>query len=145
MRTKKIRIAVAFAAALFALTACTGGGDKADNSAKPEGGAFAPAPGTATCQEHQTGEPGAAYMSEEEGDTGKVFEMLRHYTAHGLKPFCDGKAPSELDRKWAKLFLEFGADPGLLSTALGGNGQPPAEPMEDPEAAVDAGEAPPTP
>ncbi|MDI2127911.1 hypothetical protein [Yinghuangia seranimata] len=119
-------------AALLGLTACSsGGGGGAKGGPSGAQGAFAPAPPTAACQEHQRNQPGTEYTSEEDGDTGKVFELLRHYTANGLKPFCDGKPPTDLDRQWAKLFLGFGADPGLLAAPLGGSGQPPAEPMED--------------
>ncbi|MEU8133198.1 hypothetical protein [Streptodolium elevatio] len=134
--TIRRRLAIAAAAsALALLTACSGGGGKKAAPAAGDG-AFAPAPGTAACQEHQRNEPGVEYTSEEEGDTGKVFEMLRHYTANGLKPFCDGKAATDLDKRWADLFLGFGADPGLIAPELGGSGQPPAEPMEDLEAAA---------
>lgn len=138
MHTTKIRqrLAVCAVAALFALTACTSGGGDTKGDARPDdGGAFAPAPASASCQEHQTRVPGTDYTSAEEGDTGKVFELLRHYTAHGLKPYCDGRPPTALDRTWAKLFLGFGADAGLIAPDLGGSAQPPGEPMEAPEAA----------
>ncbi|MCF2529217.1 hypothetical protein [Yinghuangia soli] len=135
-RTSGRRLAVCAAAVLFVLTACSGGGGDKKGSAQPGGGgAFAPAPASATCQEHQSQDPGADYTSAEEGDTAKVFELLRHYTANGLKPYCDGKGPTALDKTWAELFLGFGADPALIAPELGGNGQPPGEPMEDPEAA----------
>ncbi|WP_436774292.1 hypothetical protein [Yinghuangia sp. YIM S09857] len=136
------RLAIVTAASVLALlTACSGGGGKKDAPAAGDGG-FAPAPGTAACQEHQANEPGVEYTSEEEGDTGKVFEMLRHYTANGRKPFCDGKPPTDLDKRWAGLFLGFGADAGLLAPELGGSGQAPEEPMEEPmEEPVEAPEA----
>lgn len=131
------RLAIAATASVLALlTACSGGGGKKDAAPSGADGAFAPAPGTASCQEHQRNEPGVEYTSEEEGDTGKVFELLKHYTANGLKPYCDGKPPTDLDKKWSALFLGFGADAGLVSPELGGSGQPPAEPMEDPEVAA---------
>lgn len=127
------KLVVPVVALFFVLTACTAGGGGKKDAAAPGGGAFAPAPGAATCQEHQKNEPNVDYTSAEEGDTAKVFELLKHYTANGRKPYCDGKPPSDLDKTWAKVFLGFGADPGLISPELGGSGQPPAEPMQDPE------------
>ncbi len=130
MKTTTPRIAVPLIAALAALAACTSSGG---NDAKPaQGDTFAPAPASVTCQEHQKDNPGTAYTSEEEGDTGKVLQMLEHYTANGRKPYCDGKPPTPVDLAWAKLYTQFGADPGYLSPDLGGSGTPDDDPTPAP-------------
>ncbi len=52
------------------------------------------------CQQHQQEEPGAAYTGGEGGDTGKIFQLLKYWTAHGDKPYCDGEPATEVDRAW---------------------------------------------
>lgn len=116
----------ALAVTALAAAACTSSGG--DDPKPAQGESFAPAPATVTCQEHQQDNPGAAYTSEEEGDTGKVLQMLEHYTANGRKPYCDGKPPTPTDLTWAKLYTGFGADPGYLSPELGGTGTPDEDP-----------------
>lgn len=72
-----------------------------------------------TCLVHQEGEPGAAYVDQEQRDTGKVLAMMRYYTAHGSKPFCDGAPAGDSDRAWAQVYVDLGGDAGKVSSALG--------------------------
>ncbi|WP_331766224.1 hypothetical protein [Embleya sp. NBC_00896] len=116
------------AAVLACAAACTGSGGDRDSGQPP----FVAAPQTVACQEHQAGRPGPEYTSEQDGDTAKIMGVLEHYTANGRKPFCDGKAPTATDRAWARLYIDLGADPAYLPTALGGTGTPDEDPTPAP-------------
>lgn len=40
--------------------------------------------------------------------------ILRYYTSNGAKPYCDGKAATDADQAWRKLYVRMGADQGNL-------------------------------
>ncbi len=40
--------------------------------------------------------------------------LLRYYTSHGTKAYCDGKEPSAADTGWRELYLKMGADQNNL-------------------------------
>ncbi len=52
------------------------------------------------CQEHQEEEPGVAYTGGEAADTVKIFSLLKYWTAHGDKPYCDGEPATDIDSAW---------------------------------------------
>ncbi|MER8188542.1 hypothetical protein [Kitasatospora sp. NPDC094015] len=85
------------------LTACAG----------TAGGSFDAQPGTPSpsCIQHQSQEPGARYTGGEKSDPRSVLEMMRFYTANGTKAFCDGKPPTDIDRRWTELYATLGGDP----------------------------------
>lgn len=102
------------ALALTTLAAC-GGGDSSD-------GQFAA--GTATyplaCLEHQQQMPGTIYTGGEQGNTAAVFQMLEYFTANkAVTAYCDGKAPSKVDRAWAQTYVDLGAEPANVAHIRG--------------------------
>ena len=64
-----------------------------------------------TCLQHQPEPPGSRYTDPQRSKPGEILAVLRYYTAHGSKPYCDGAPPSEADRAWAELYIQQGADP----------------------------------
>ncbi|XVV05994.1 hypothetical protein ACQPW3_11655 [Actinosynnema sp. CA-248983] len=71
-----------------------------------------------SCLQHQPQPPGARYTDDRIRRTDEVLPVLRYYTAHGRKPFCDGKPPSPTDRSWAELYVRLGADRANVATLL---------------------------
>lgn len=63
-----------------------------------------------TCMRHQSQPPGPRYTDEAMRGTGETLSLLRYYTAHGRKPFCDGQVPTDIDKQWAQLYVTLGAD-----------------------------------
>jgi len=59
---------------------------------------------------HQLEPPGSRYTVPERIDTAELLTVLRYYTAHGRKPYCDGADATGADRAWAELYLRQGAD-----------------------------------
>jgi hypothetical protein len=92
------------------------------NAKSPDGGAFNETAWNAgsNCLSHQKTSPGSKYTSGAEADTGKVLRMMRYYTAHGDKAFCDGKPANSNDQAWAQLFTDLGGDPGKVRGIRGG-------------------------
>ncbi|MFI8085328.1 hypothetical protein ACIF6L_31625 [Kitasatospora sp. NPDC086009] len=84
------------------LTACGGAAD----------GSFDAQPGTPSpsCLQHQAQDPGTKYTGGEKSDPRSVLEMMRFYTANGTKAFCDGKPPTDTDRRWTDLYAGLGGD-----------------------------------
>lgn len=97
---------------LLALTAC---------GSTPEPGPLFDDEGRAdvTCLKHQQAAPGARYTDEGLRRSDEVLPLLRYYTAHGRKPFCDGSGSSPNDRSWAELYTRLGADRGNVESLLG--------------------------
>lgn len=90
------------AVVLFAVTSC----------ARDDGGPLFNAEGgrDIACMTHQAQPPGSRYTDPERRNTGEVLQVLRYYTAHGLKGYCDGAGPSAADRAWAEFYVGQGAD-----------------------------------
>lgn len=88
---------------LTLLAACGGGPD----------GSFDAQPGTPSpsCLPHQTQVPGVRYTGGQAADPRAVLEMMRFYTAHGTKAFCDGGPATATDREWISLYGRLGGDP----------------------------------
>ncbi|SEO98673.1 hypothetical protein SAMN04489732_10388 [Amycolatopsis saalfeldensis] len=61
------------------------------------------------CMKHQTTAPGARYTDPSQVRTDETLPLLRYYTANGRKRYCDGAAPSDVDRAWAGLYVRLGA------------------------------------
>lgn len=102
------RIAAVAVSVLMALTA-TGCGTR--HREESDTGSFNAENGTdLTCLAHQQDLPTSAYTGGEAADTTGVLEVLRYYTAHGRKPYCDGQPATEPDRRWADLYVRLGAD-----------------------------------
>ncbi|MDX8035429.1 hypothetical protein SK803_34920 [Lentzea sp. BCCO 10_0856] len=72
-----------------------------------------------TCLRHQPQPPGPRYTDEAMRSTGEILSLLRYYTAHGRKPFCDGQAPTDTDKQWAQLYVTLGADRANVTAVLG--------------------------
>ncbi|GAA2744276.1 hypothetical protein [Kitasatospora cinereorecta] len=75
-------------------------------------GSFDAQPGTPSpsCLQHQRQAPGIKYTGGEKSDPRAVLEMMRFYTANGTKAFCDGKPPTDTDRRWTELYAALGGD-----------------------------------
>ncbi len=63
-----------------------------------------------TCMKHQPAGPGPRYTDAARRSTTDALPLLRYYTANGAKGFCDGAAPTETDRTWARVYVDLGAD-----------------------------------
>lgn len=72
-----------------------------------------------SCMTHQSEEPGAGYTDPELRETASNLALLRYYTAHGTKPYCDNAAASEADRAWAEIYVELGGTNEKVTTVLG--------------------------
>jgi len=72
------------------------------------------------CMTHQAEPPGSRYTDPERRNTAEVFAVLRYYTVHGRKPYCDGAGPTEVDRAWARFYVQQGADRDNVAPLLGG-------------------------
>ena len=90
-------------------------------------GSSAPEPGpvfdnegaaTISCMKHQTAPPGARYTDPAMKNTSEVFSLLRYYTANGSKPYCDGAPATDIDKQWAQLYVEQGADRSKVARIL---------------------------
>lgn len=71
------------------------------------------------CMAHQAEPPGSRYTDAERRNTGEVLQVLRYYTAHGSKGYCDRAGPSDADRAWAEFYLGQGADRARVAPLLG--------------------------
>ena len=72
------------------------------------------------CMKHQPQPPGPRYTDDTIRQTGDTLALLRYYTTNGTKQFCDGSAPTETDRSWARLYVHFGADRRNVASILDG-------------------------
>ncbi len=72
---------------------------------------------TVACMAHQPAPPGSRYDPQRQ-DTAQVLTVLHYYTVNGSKPYCDGKPPSTVDRRWAQLYVALGADPTAVRRLL---------------------------
>jgi phage gpG-like protein len=61
-----------------------------------------------TCLAHQTEEPGGRYTDREMRNTGEVLSLMKYYTSHGTKPYCDNAAATGSDEAWAQLHVDLG-------------------------------------
>ncbi|MEU9133800.1 hypothetical protein AB0D08_37900 [Kitasatospora sp. NPDC048540] len=104
------RSLVLFCLALLAAPLLAGCGADQDGSFDAQPGTPSP-----TCIQHQAQEPGARYTGGEEADPRAVLEMMRFYTANGTKAFCDGKPPTDTDRRWTELYATLGGDASHIS------------------------------
>lgn len=98
-----------FAAALFAAAGCADNGGPVFND---EGGQ------QISCLQHQPEPPGSRYTDAERSNTVELLTMLRYYTAHGTKPYCDGAPPTEADQAWAEFYVQQGADRSNVAPIL---------------------------
>lgn len=73
-----------------------------------------------TCMKHQPRAPGTRYTDDTARDTGETLALLRYYTANGTKPYCDGRGPTEIDRRWAGIYVRLGADRKHVAALLDG-------------------------
>ncbi|ANZ41428.1 hypothetical protein BBK82_41185 [Lentzea guizhouensis] len=71
-----------------------------------------------TCLRHQPQPPGPRYTDEALRRTDHTLPLLRYYTAHGRKPFCDDQTPTDIDKQWAQLYVDLGADRANVSALL---------------------------
>jgi hypothetical protein len=101
------------ATALLVLAGCTQGATAAGVKFDDEGLA------DVACMKHQPAPPSANYTDEDGGPTAEVLPVLRYYTAHGKKAFCDGAGPNEADKAWAAVYVDLGADKTNVAKLLG--------------------------
>jgi hypothetical protein len=71
-----------------------------------------------SCLQHQPEPPGSRYTDPERRDTAELLAVLRYYTAHGTKPYCDGVPPTKIDHAWAEFYVQQGADPTHVAPIL---------------------------
>jgi hypothetical protein len=98
-----MRCAVVATSLLLILTGCGSSSPEPGPVFDNEGGA------ALTCMKHQPASPGARYTDPALRNTGEIFTLLRYYTANGNKPYCDRKPATDIDKKWAQLYLAQGA------------------------------------
>jgi hypothetical protein len=108
---------VLLALVLLSATAACGGSADAVKQAGASDPEFLTKGGTAACMAHQKVKPGKSYS--ETGDTGAKLQMLHYYTVNGALPYCDGKAPTAVDKAWANLYVQLGADPAKVAKITG--------------------------
>lgn len=72
-----------------------------------------------SCMVHQAETPGARYTDAAMRNTGEVLDVMRYYTAHGAKPYCDGAPATEADRAWARFYLDMSGTQEKVPTVLG--------------------------
>lgn len=96
--------------------ACSGG-----VAAEDPGPVFDGAGGrTVACMAHQPAPPGNRYTDPQRRDSAQALTVLHYYTVNGSKPYCDGQPPSAVDRRWAQLYVDLGADPAAVGLLLPG-------------------------
>lgn len=103
------RLLPALAFALLAVIGCADDGGPVFNN---EGGQ------QISCLQHQPEPPGSRYTEAERHNTTELLTVLRYYTAHGTKPYCDGTPPTETDRAWAEFYVQQGADRAHVAPLL---------------------------
>lgn len=101
--------ALALALGLLATTGCADDGGPVFNN---EGGR------QISCMQHQPEPPGSRYTAAERRSTAEVLAVLRYYTAHGTKPYCDNAPPTDADHAWAEFYVQQGADPTHVAPLL---------------------------
>lgn len=72
------------------------------------------------CMRHQSAEPGTRYTDVNTRDSAEVLNVMRYYTANGAKPYCDGKAATEPDKRWAELYVNMGGTTAKVPSVLAG-------------------------
>ncbi|MFE6747325.1 hypothetical protein ACFVGM_15825 [Kitasatospora purpeofusca] len=107
MTTRRALLLCLIVLAAAPLTAC---------GTEPKG-SFDAQPGTPSpsCIQHQSQDPGTEYTGREKSDPRAVLEMMRFYTANGTRAYCDGRPPTDTDRRWTELYAELGGDAGRVS------------------------------
>jgi 3',5'-cyclic AMP phosphodiesterase CpdA len=75
-----------------------------------------------SCMKHQPQAPGTRYTDDTTRRTGETLALLRYYTANGAKPYCDGHGPTGIDRQWADLYVNLGADRKNVAALLDDEG-----------------------
>jgi hypothetical protein len=73
-----------------------------------------------SCLQHQPEPPGSRYTDADHRGTAELLTVLRYYTAHGTKPYCDGIPPTDADQAWAELYVQQGADRANVAPILSG-------------------------
>ena len=107
------------AAALTAVALITASGCSTSRSASATAATFdAQGGGRVTCLAHQTHRPTAIFGPGRQQRTGAVLVVLHYYTANGTDRFCDGHAPTAIDREWTSLYVTMGANPSNLGPSL---------------------------
>lgn len=72
-----------------------------------------------SCMQHQPEPPGSRYTADPaHRNTGELLAVLRYYTAYGKKPYCDGAPPTDVDRAWAELYVQLGAERSHVAPLL---------------------------
>jgi len=72
-----------------------------------------------TCMQHQARAPGSRYTDAALRRTDETLPLLRYYTANGTKPYCDNQAPTDVDRAWARVYVDLGAERSRVAAILG--------------------------
>jgi len=75
-----------------------------------------------TCMKHQPQPPGTRYTDDRSRRIDETLALLRYYTENGGKPYCDGKAPTTIDRQWVDIYVHLGADRKNVATLLDDEG-----------------------
>jgi len=110
----------ALAVAALSLAGCTSHGSTTSAPASASGAAasggaaaavfhlpenFQPNSAAASCLLHQDANPTTAYMGGESATPALQLPFMAYLRANGNKPFCDGKAATDIDKKWAALYV----------------------------------------
>jgi hypothetical protein len=72
------------------------------------------------CQLHQTAAPTSAYRGGQGSDPSLELPFLAYFTANGNKQYCDGKPPTDIDRVWARLYVQLTDNSAAVHRILSG-------------------------
>jgi hypothetical protein len=108
-------------AVLLALTpvGCSGGTDSSQVVFRIQHG-VRPGAADQPCQLHQTDDPPTAYRGGPDSRPSLELPFLAYYTANGNKPYCDGTAASDIDRDWARLYVQLTGDAAAVRNIVSG-------------------------
>lgn len=106
-----MRRAVSAAVAAALIAGCSSGPDLGPRF-DDEGAA------AVTCMKHQPEPPGPRYADPAARSTADALAVLRYYTAHAAKGYCDGAGPTDVDRAWARTYVDLGADRTVVAPLL---------------------------
>ena len=73
-----------------------------------------------TCLLHQTDAPTKEFMGGSSASLALQLPFMAYLTANGTKPFCDGKPATDIDKKWAELYVTLTGQADKVTGMTGG-------------------------
>ncbi len=72
---------------------------------------FQPNSASQPCLLHQAAEPTSAYMGGASATPALQLPFMAYLRANGKKAFCDGKPATDVDKKWAAVYVTLTSNP----------------------------------